>query len=81
MIESARAARVRSGNIFADVRPRLPDEEVTVLFDRPGVLLQRIASTGQIVSPGTPTELADSIAEQRAAFAVIARTSDVRLKR
>jgi tripartite-type tricarboxylate transporter receptor subunit TctC len=54
--------------------------EVRAVIADPAIAT-RIAATGQIVSPGTPTELADSIAEQRATFAAIARTSDVRLKR
>jgi tripartite-type tricarboxylate transporter receptor subunit TctC len=62
-----------------ELRDRIAREVRDVLAD-PAVAM-RIAATGQIVSPGTPAEFANSIAEQRASFAVIARTSDVRLNR
>jgi tripartite-type tricarboxylate transporter receptor subunit TctC len=62
-----------------ELRDRIAREVRAVLAD-PAVAM-RIAATGQIVSPGTPAELASSIAEQRASFAAIARASDVRLKR
>jgi tripartite-type tricarboxylate transporter receptor subunit TctC len=62
-----------------ELRDRIARDVRAVISD-PGVAT-RIAATGQIVSPGTPTEFADSIAEQRARFAAIARMSDIQLKR
>lgn len=62
-----------------ELRDRIAHEVRAVLAD-PAVAM-RIAATGQTVSPGTPAQFANSIAEQRASFAVIASTSDVRLKR
>jgi tripartite-type tricarboxylate transporter receptor subunit TctC len=62
-----------------ELRDRIAHEVSAVLAD-PAVAM-RIAATGQTVSPGTPEEFAKSIAEQRASFAAIASTSDVRLKR
>jgi tripartite-type tricarboxylate transporter receptor subunit TctC len=62
-----------------ELRDRIAGDVRAVIAD-PAVAT-RIAATGQIVSPGTPAEFANSIAEQRASFARIARTSDVRLKR
>jgi tripartite-type tricarboxylate transporter receptor subunit TctC len=62
-----------------ELRDRIARDVRAVIAD-PSVAM-RIAATGQIVSPGTPTEFANSIAEQQASLAVIARTSDVQLKR
>jgi tripartite-type tricarboxylate transporter receptor subunit TctC len=62
-----------------ELRDRIARDVRAVIAD-PSVAM-RIAATGQIVSPGTPTEFANSIAEQQASFAVIARTSEVQLKR
>jgi len=61
------------------LRDRIARDVRAVISD-PGVAT-RIAATGQTVSPGTPTEFADSIAEQRARFAAITRLSDVHVKR
>jgi tripartite-type tricarboxylate transporter receptor subunit TctC len=62
-----------------ELRDRIARDVRTVIGD-PAVAM-RIAATGQIVNPGTPAEFANSIAEQQASFAAIARTSDVQLKR
>jgi cupin 2 domain-containing protein len=43
---------VRSGNIFANIPARLRDEEVTILAERPGAVVERIVSTGQGSPPG-----------------------------
>jgi cupin 2 domain-containing protein len=43
---------VRSGNIFADVPASGPEEEITILADRPGAVVERIVSTGQASSAG-----------------------------
>jgi tripartite-type tricarboxylate transporter receptor subunit TctC len=62
-----------------ELRDRIARDVRAVIAD-PAVAT-RIAATGQIVSPGTPAEFANSIAEQRASFAAIAGTSDVQLNR
>lgn len=38
---------VRSGNIYADLPTRLPEEEAAMLTGRPGAYVERIVSTGQ----------------------------------
>jgi len=43
---------VRSGNIFADLPARAPEEETSILADRPGAIVERIVSTGQASPPG-----------------------------
>jgi tripartite-type tricarboxylate transporter receptor subunit TctC len=62
-----------------ELRDRIARDVRAVIADP--VVATRIAATGQIVSPGTPAEFANSIAEQQASFAAIARTSDFQLKR
>jgi tripartite-type tricarboxylate transporter receptor subunit TctC len=62
-----------------EIRDQIARDVRAVIADT--AVAARIATTGQIVSPGTPAEFASSIAEQRASFAAIARTSDVQLKR
>jgi tripartite-type tricarboxylate transporter receptor subunit TctC len=61
-----------------ELRDRIAQDVRAVIAD-PAVAM-RIAATGQIVSPGTPAEFANSIAEHCARFATIARASDVRTK-
>jgi tripartite-type tricarboxylate transporter receptor subunit TctC len=63
----------------AELRERIADEVRAVVAD-PAVAA-RIAATGQIVSPGTPAELASSIEEQLTAFNAIAKSLDLRSKR
>ena len=43
---------VKSGAIFADVRPGLSGEETAVLAAHPGAVVERIVSTGQASPPG-----------------------------
>ena len=43
---------IRSANIFANLPERLPEEEATILADRPGAVVERIVSTGQASPPG-----------------------------
>ena len=43
---------LKSGNIFADVRPAPVGEEATTLAARPGAVVERIVSTGQSSPPG-----------------------------
>ena len=43
---------IRSGNIFANLPERLPEEEATVLAEWPGAVVERIVSTGQGSPPG-----------------------------
>jgi cupin 2 domain-containing protein len=43
---------VRSGNVFDKVGAPLENEEVTVLAARPGAVVERIVSTGQVSPPG-----------------------------
>lgn len=43
---------IRSGNIFANLPTRLPQEEATVLAEWPGAVVERIVSTGQASPPG-----------------------------
>jgi tripartite-type tricarboxylate transporter receptor subunit TctC len=62
-----------------ELRERIAAEVRAVIADP--ATAARIAATGQIVSPGTPSEFANSIAEQRANFAAIAKAPDVRSKR
>jgi tripartite-type tricarboxylate transporter receptor subunit TctC len=62
-----------------ELREQIAGEVRAILAD-PAVAT-RIAGTGQIVSPGTPSEFANSIAEQRASFAAIAKALDMRSKR
>ncbi len=42
---------IRSGNIFANLPGRLPEEEATVLADWPGAVVERIVSMGQASPP------------------------------
>ncbi len=63
----------------ADVRRRIASDTLAVAAE-PG-LAERVAATGQIVSPGTAAEFAASIDEQRAKFAAIARTLGGDLRR
>ncbi|HLK80597.1 MAG TPA: tripartite tricarboxylate transporter substrate binding protein [Xanthobacteraceae bacterium] len=63
----------------AELRERIADDVRAVVAD-PAVAA-RIAATGQIVSPGTPAELASSIEEQLTAFNAIAKSLDLRSKR
>ena len=39
-------------NLFAHLRPRTPDEQVDVLFEAPGVRLERIVSLAHATPPG-----------------------------
>src|SRR5271165_1418611 len=41
-----------SGNLFADVAPRLDNEQVVTLAEAPGAVVERIVSTGQASPPG-----------------------------
>ena len=43
---------VRSGNIFANLPQRLPEEETIVLAEWPGAVVERIVSTGQASPAG-----------------------------
>jgi tripartite-type tricarboxylate transporter receptor subunit TctC len=63
----------------AELRERIADDVRAVVADP--ALAARIAATGQIVSPGTPAELASSIEEQLAAFKAIAKFLDLHSKR
>lgn len=42
---------IRSGNIFASLPMRLPEEEATILASYPGAVVERIVSTGQASPP------------------------------
>ncbi len=55
-----------------DIRERIA-ADVRAIVAEPAVAA-RIAATGQIVSPGSPSEFAAEIARQRAAFAAIGKT-------
>jgi tripartite-type tricarboxylate transporter receptor subunit TctC len=55
-----------------DVRMRIASDTLAVTADP--AFAERVAATGQVVSPGTAAEFAASIEEQRAKFAAIART-------
>jgi cupin 2 domain-containing protein len=46
------AATLRTGNIFANVPPRLDREESANLASLPGTSIERIISTGQASPPG-----------------------------
>jgi tripartite-type tricarboxylate transporter receptor subunit TctC len=61
----------RRERIARDVRAVVADPAIAA----------RIAVTGQIVAPGTPAEFASAIEEQRAAFAAIAKSLNLRSKR
>jgi tripartite-type tricarboxylate transporter receptor subunit TctC len=63
----------------AELRERIAGDVRAVVAD-PAVAA-RIAATGQIVSPGTPAELASSIEEQLSAFNAIAQSLDLHSKR
>jgi cupin 2 domain-containing protein len=43
---------VRSGNIFANLTARLAEEEITILANHPGAVVERILSSGQASPPG-----------------------------
>jgi cupin 2 domain-containing protein len=43
---------IETGNIFANLPLRLPEEETTVLIERSGTVVERIVSTGQASPPG-----------------------------
>ena len=43
---------IRSGNLFANLPERLPEEEAAILADRPGAVVERIVSTGHASPPG-----------------------------
>jgi cupin 2 domain-containing protein len=43
---------VQSGNIFANIPASGPEEEITILADRPGAIVERIVSTGQASPAG-----------------------------
>ena len=51
-------------SLASDARERIAGDVRSVLADP--VIVARLAATGQIVNPGTPTELAAAIAVQRA---------------
>jgi tripartite-type tricarboxylate transporter receptor subunit TctC len=61
-----------------DVRRRIASDTLAVATE-PAVA-ERVAATGQIVSPGTAAEFAASIEEQRAKFAAIARALGGKLR-
>ena len=54
-----------------NVQTRIASDTLAVAAEP--VFAERVAATGQIVSPGNPAEFAASIEEQRAKFATIAR--------
>jgi len=54
-----------------NVQTRITSDTLAVAAEP--VFAERVAATGQIVSPGNPAEFAASIEEQRAKFATIAR--------
>ena len=54
--------------IAADIREIAAD---------PGVV-QRLAPTGQVISPGTPAEFAEALADQRATVAAIGKVLDIK---
>jgi tripartite-type tricarboxylate transporter receptor subunit TctC len=62
-----------------ELRERIAAEVRAIIVD--SATAARIAATGQIVSPGTPSEFAKSIAEQRANFAAMTKTLDAQSKR
>jgi tripartite-type tricarboxylate transporter receptor subunit TctC len=62
-----------------ELRERIAGEVRAVIADP--AIAARIAATGQIISPGAPSEFANSIAEQRAKFAAIAKTPGAPSKR
>jgi tripartite-type tricarboxylate transporter receptor subunit TctC len=62
-----------------DVRRRIASDTLAVAAEP--ALAERVAATGQIVSPGTAAEFAASIEEQRAKFATIAREPGRDLRR
>lgn len=64
--EIPQAARDR---IAADIRAIAAEPEVAT----------RLASTGQVINPGTPAEFAAALAEQRAAVAEIGKTLGIKL--
>ncbi len=43
---------IRSGNFFVNLPTRLPEEEATIVAERPGAIVERIVSTGQVSPPG-----------------------------
>jgi cupin 2 domain-containing protein len=43
---------LNSGNILSGVEPHLAEEEVSVLAEWPGAIVERIVSTGQASPPG-----------------------------
>jgi tripartite-type tricarboxylate transporter receptor subunit TctC len=58
----------------AELRERIAEDVRAVVADP--TVAGRIAATGQIVSPGTPAELADSIERQFTAFKGIGKSLD-----
>jgi tripartite-type tricarboxylate transporter receptor subunit TctC len=62
-----------------DVRTRIASDTLAVAAEP--AIAERVAATGQIVSPGTAAEFAASIEEQRAKFAAIARALGGNLRR
>ena len=43
---------IEAGNLFAPAATNSPDEELATLFERPGLRIERIVSTGQASPPG-----------------------------
>jgi tripartite-type tricarboxylate transporter receptor subunit TctC len=62
-----------------NVRTRIASDTLAVAAEP--AIAERVAATGQIVSPGTAAEFAASIEEQRAKFAAIARALGGNLRR
>ena len=50
--DEGQATVIRTGNIFANLPERLPEEETIVLAEWPGAVVERIVSTGQASPPG-----------------------------
>jgi cupin 2 domain-containing protein len=49
---SGKPAASVGGNLFADVPPRVTQEEITTLLASPGLRIERIVSHGQASPPG-----------------------------
>jgi tripartite-type tricarboxylate transporter receptor subunit TctC len=68
-----------TGGMPVELRQRIADDVRAAIAD-PAVAAI-VAATGQIVSPGSPTEFARSIEEQLTAFTAIAKSLDPRPRR
>jgi tripartite-type tricarboxylate transporter receptor subunit TctC len=60
-----------SPEVSADIRNKIAKDVKAVATDP--VILERMTATGQIVSPGDGAEFAQSIAEQKAQVAAVAK--------